>query len=404
MIDKCMLDLGSSINVMPKSIYTSLDLGPLQPTGITVQLADRSVVYPEGVIEDVLVKVKDLVFPADFYVLKMEDNYSQLSNFSPILLGRPFMRTAKTIIDVHNGTLSMEFDGDKIFFNIYEAMKHPFNEISSICTIDVIDSCVEDISEYDLYDGLYASLCYGLKEIDNDLISLACDEDYHENLSWLQSSTYSTHPLLDQVKPSVEFSPELDLKPLPKHLKYVYLEKGEKLPVIIANNLNVSQEERLINVLKENKMAIGWTLSDIRGISPSTCMHKINLEEGVKPSREAQRRLNPPMMEVVKKEILKLLSAGVIYPISDSEWVSPIHVVPKKTGLTVVENKEGELVPTRVQNGWTVCIDYRKLNAATRKDHFPLPFIDQMLERLAGRSHYCFLDGYSGYNQNCHCS
>ncbi len=199
MIDKCMLDLGSSINVMPKSIYTSLDLGPLQPTGITVQLADRSVVYPEGVIEDVLVKVKGLVFPVDFYVLKMEDDYSQLSNLSPILLGRPFMRTAKTIIDVHNGILSMEFDGDKIFFNIYEAMKHPYNEITSVCAIDVIDSYIEDISEYDSDEGLYASLCYGLKETATDLNSLAYDEDYHENLSWLETSTSSTHPLLDQT-------------------------------------------------------------------------------------------------------------------------------------------------------------------------------------------------------------
>ena len=105
------------------------------------------------------------------------------------------------------------------------------------------------------------------------------------------------------------------------------------------------------------------------------------------------------MMEVVKKEIIKLLQAGIIYPISDSKWVSPTQVVPKKTGITVVTNKKGELVPQRVQNGWRVCIDYRKLNEATRKDHFPLPFIDQMLERLAGKAFYCFLDGYSGYFQ-----
>ena len=128
-------------------------------------------------------------------------------------------------------------------------------------------------------------------------------------------------------------------------------------------------------------------------------MHRILLEENCKPSREPQRRLNPPMMEVVKKEILKLLDAGMIYPISDSKWVSPIQVVPKKTGITVVENVHGELVPTRVQNGWKVCIDYRKLNASTRKDHYPLPFIDQMLERSVGRSHYCLLDGYSGFHQ-----
>ena len=105
------------------------------------------------------------------------------------------------------------------------------------------------------------------------------------------------------------------------------------------------------------------------------------------------------MMEVVKKEILKLLDAGMIFPISDSNWVSPVQVVPKKTGFTVVENNNGELIPTRVQNGWRVCIDYRKLNASTRKDHFPLPFLDQMIGRLAGKSHYCCLDCFSGFHQ-----
>ncbi|KAM2864295.1 hypothetical protein FF1_022978 [Malus domestica] len=128
-------------------------------------------------------------------------------------------------------------------------------------------------------------------------------------------------------------------------------------------------------------------------------MHRILLEEGAKPSQEAQRHLNPPMLEVVKKEVIKLLDYGVIYPISDSRWVSSVQVVPKKSGVTVVKNEEQELVPTRVVTGWRVCIDYRKLNARTRKDHFPLPFLDQMLERLAGYQFYCFLDGYSGYNQ-----
>jgi hypothetical protein len=117
-------------------------------------------------------------------------------------------------------------------------------------------------------------------------------------------------------------------------------------------------------------------------------MHKIHLEEDTKPSRESQRRLNPTMQEVVRGEVIKLLDAGIIYPISDSKWVSPIHVVPKRAGVTVVQNKEGELVPTRVQSRWRVCIDYRKLNTATRKDHFPLPFIDQMVERFAGHEYY----------------
>jgi hypothetical protein len=106
-------------------------------------------------------------------------------------------------------------------------------------------------------------------------------------------------------------------------------------------------------------------------------MHKIHLEEDSKPSREPQRRLNPTMQEVVRAEVIKLLDAGIIYPISDSKWVSLIHVVPKWAGLTVVKNQDNELVPTRIQSRWRVCIDYQKLNAATRKDHFPLPFIDR---------------------------
>ncbi|CAM8999600.1 unnamed protein product [Rhodiola kirilowii] len=104
-------------------------------------------------------------------------------------------------------------------------------------------------------------------------------------------------------------------------------------------------------------------------------------------------------MEVVQKEVQKLLDADVIYPISDSQWVSPVHVVPNKTGITVELNAQGELVTKRIQNGWRVCIDYRKLNAVTRKDHFPLPFIAQMLDRIAGKPYFWFLDGFSGYNQ-----
>jgi hypothetical protein len=128
-------------------------------------------------------------------------------------------------------------------------------------------------------------------------------------------------------------------------------------------------------------------------------MHKIHLEENAKPSKDPQRRLNPAMQEVVRAEVIKLLDAGIIYPFFDSKWVSPIHVVPKRAGLTEVKNKDDELVPTRVQSGWRVCIDYHKLNATTRNDHFPLPFKDQMVERLAEHDYYCFLDGYFGYNQ-----
>ncbi|XP_027185001.1 uncharacterized protein LOC113783139 [Coffea eugenioides] len=143
-----------------------------------------------------------------------------------------------------------------------------------------------------------------------------------------------------RLLPSVVQAPVLELKPLPKHLKYVYLGEGETLPVIISAGLSKVQEEKLLRVLREHKQAIGWTIADIKGISPAVCMHRIRLEENAKPVRQAQRRLNPLMMEVVKKEILKLLDVGIIFAISDSPWVSPVQVVPKKAGVTVESNQE----------------------------------------------------------------
>jgi hypothetical protein len=120
------------------------------------------------------------------------------------------------------------------------------------------------------------------------------------------------------------------------------------------------------------------------------------MEDQCKPVVDHQRRLTHAMQEVVKKEVIKLLDAGIIYPVPHSEWVSPVHCVPKKGGLTVVKNEKNELISQRtVTEGW-MCIDYRKLNKATKKDHFPLPFIDEMLERLANHAYFCFLDGYSG--------
>nr|GEZ39247.1 reverse transcriptase domain-containing protein [Tanacetum cinerariifolium] len=167
----------------------------------------------------------------------------------------------------------------------------------------------------------------------------------------------------------------------------------------IIFHLNVNKKTALINVLKSRKKAIAWKLTDIKGIDPEFCSHKILLEEDFSPKVQSQRMVNPKIHDVVKKEVEKLLDAGLIYPIFDSPWVSPVHYVPKKGGMTVIKNDENKLVPTRLVTGWRVCIEYRKLNEATRKDHFPLPFMDQMLERLAGNEYYCFFDGFSGYFQ-----
>nr|GFC06664.1 reverse transcriptase domain-containing protein [Tanacetum cinerariifolium] len=193
--------------------------------------------------------------------------------------------------------------------------------------------------------------------------------------------------------------PEVKLKELPPHLEYAFLGDNEEWPVIIAKDLSSKEKTNLINVLKNRKKAIAWKLTDIKGIDPEFYSHKILLEEEHSPKVQSQRRVNLKIHDVIKKEVEKLLNAGLIYPITDSHWVSPIHCVPKKGGMTVIKNDENELVPTRLVTGWRVCIDYRKLNEATRKYHIPLPFMDQMLERLAGNEYYCFLDGFSGYFQ-----
>ncbi|XP_071708954.1 uncharacterized protein [Rutidosis leptorrhynchoides] len=160
-IRKAMLDLGASINVMPRSIFKAMKVGNLKETGVIIQLADRSNAYPDGVVEDILVQVKDLVFPTDFYVVDMgEDNHS---NSPSILLGRPFLKTARTNINVHEGILTMEFDGQVIKFNIYDSMKYPSNE-HSVFRVDVIDSLVQKVFELNDDDSRKVALIENISE------------------------------------------------------------------------------------------------------------------------------------------------------------------------------------------------------------------------------------------------
>ncbi|KAL2242612.1 UNVERIFIED_CONTAM: Transposon Ty3-G Gag-Pol polyprotein [Sesamum indicum] len=328
-IKKAMCDLGASINVMPLTIFESLKVGPLKETGVVIQLADRSVVYPEGVLEDVLVQVNELVFPADFYVLDMREDNSP--NSTSILLGRPFLKTARTKIDVHSGSLTMEFDGEIIRFNIYESMRYP-TDLPTALLVDIFDPFVqdsiaissEDHVKYALEESLTLEKAKILEEkmiIDPNIGDTVFELDSLRILPTKTAFIELPHSHT-KIVPSILQAPALELKELPKHLKYAFLGENKTLPVIISSKLTDLEEEKLIRVLREFREAIGWTIADIKGLSPSTCMHRILLEEGTKPSREAQRRLNPLMMEVVKKEILKLLDAGMIFPISDSEWVS----------------------------------------------------------------------------------
>ncbi|GKF96462.1 hypothetical protein Tco_0289197, partial [Tanacetum coccineum] len=149
-----------------------------------------------------------------------------------------------------------------------------------------------------------------------------------------------------KAKPSIEEPLELELKDLPSHLEYDYLEENDKLPAIIAKGLKDDEKDALLKVLKSHKRAIAWKITDINGIDPRFFTHKILMEDDYKPMVQSQRRVNPKIHKVIKKEVLKLFDAGMIYPISDSPWVSPMHCVPNKGGITVVANEENELILT----------------------------------------------------------
>ncbi|XP_026433098.1 uncharacterized protein LOC113330510 [Papaver somniferum] len=295
--ERVMLDLGASINVMPASIYESLNLGPLKDTGIVIQLVDRSNTYPKGVIEDVLVQVNQLIFPEDFYVLDMMDEDSPSS--TPLLLGRQFMRTERTKIDVFKGALTMEFDDEIIGFNIFEGMRYP-SDVYSCFSIDITDSLAQQIFELNGDDVLENTIMEGLgygkyKDLESELSIFDELKEAVLALNSLQevpqkyNASYVSLPLTNErLLSSIVQAPILELKPLPDHLKYVYLGDKEEFPVIIAKDLTQVQAEKLVRVLKEYKSAIGWTIADIKGIIPSTRMHRILLEEG----ENQQERLN----------------------------------------------------------------------------------------------------------------
>ncbi|XP_070679611.1 uncharacterized protein [Malus domestica] len=394
---RALIDLGASINLMPFSVFQRLGQGEIKPTSVILQLADRSVAYPRGIIEDLIIKVDNLYLPADFVILDMDEDMQ-----TPIILGRPFMATARTLIDVEAGTLTLRVQDRSVVFSLFEATKRP-GDVHDCMRVDVLDSLLQAEIMPRLTSDPLLNVLHGFENTNTE------DEECFEYVSALESDHFQPprwRPVFESLgepkkllQPSKVQPPKLELKVLPEHLKYAYLGADSSLPVIIAADLSSTEEDKLLRILRSHQDAIGWTIADIKGISPTICMHKILLEDGAKPAIDAQRRLNPIMKEVVRNEVMKLLDAGMIYPISDSKWISPTQVVPKRSGITAVKNDNNELVPTRLTTGWRMCVDYRKINAGTRKDHFPLPFIDQMLERLAGRAFYCFLDGYSGYNQ-----
>jgi len=378
-IGRALYDLGASIYLMPLSMMKKLGCGEPKPTRMTLTLVDRSISYHFGVLEDVLVKVNELVFPANFVILDMAEDEVML-----LILRRSFLATGRALIDVEMGQLMLRFHNEQVVFNIFEAMKHRAE--NPMCyRIDVVEEIVEDNSrEPQPTQPMEKAIVNSIDTCDHDE-----DLEVKECVKQLEASKQEVEPVkveeLVVATPkgahtlSIEEDKNPELKELPSHLKYVFLSKDASKPAIINNTLTPLEEEKLMRVLRGNEGALGWKISDLKGISPAYCMHKIHMEAEYKPAVQPQRRLNPTMKEVVKKKVLKLLDACMIYPISDSSWVSLVHVVPKKGGMTVVANEKNEFIPTRTVTGWRMCIDYRRLNTATRKDHFPLPFMDQMI-------------------------
>ncbi|GKB32417.1 reverse transcriptase domain-containing protein [Tanacetum coccineum] len=444
-----LADLGASINLMPYSVWKDLSLPELTPTCMTLELADRSITEPIGIAKDVRLMVGKFQFLADFVVVDFEPDPRV-----PLILGRSFLKTSRALIDVYEGEITLRVGKEAITFNLDQTSRYTANYNHMTANrIDVIELACEEYSQEVLgfsdvvaynnpspyYDPIVSNSSptltpFGdsdfllLEEanafiaIDDEPISREIDATYYdpEGDILILEALLNSEPLpplpnhkdyspgirkelkvveAKTVKSSIDEPPEVELKDLPPHLEYAFLEGDDKLPVIIAKDLKDEEKAALIKVLKSHKRAIAWKLSDIKGVDPEFCTHKILMEEDYEPTVQSQRRVNPKIHDVIKKEVEKLLDAGLIYPISDSPWVSPVHCVPKKGGITVVKNDDNDLIPTRLVTGWRVCIDYRKLNEATRKDHFPLPFMDQMLERLAGNQYYCFLDGFSGYFQ-----
>ena len=393
---KALCDSGASINLMPLSVVQRLSLGELTPTAITLQMADRSMAQPKSILEDVLVKVKKFIFLVDFVIMQMDED-TQI----PLLLGRPFLATGAALIDVHKGELTLRVGDEAVHFNINRSLEHPNVEAGSCMAIrnnshlnDELNSdCIIQHSINEIEMNFQYLKSFDCELLPSNMFNKKTVSSINENSQdEISSKKQQTH----EQETSAE---GLTLKELPSHSKFEFLELEKRKPVIISAALTEAEKQKLLVILRKYKEEIAWSIEDLKGISPSICMHKIFLEDNAKTCIEHQRRLNPVMKEVVRKEVLKWLNASFIYAISDSSWVRPMHVVPKKGGFTVIRNEKNELIPTRTVTGRRVCIDYKKLNTATRKDHFPLPFIDQMLDRLAGHPHFCFLDGYSGYNQ-----
>nr|GFB83511.1 reverse transcriptase domain-containing protein [Tanacetum cinerariifolium] len=311
-LDNCLAlaDLGARINLMTLSIWKKLRLPTLNDTKMVLELADRTISKPTGVAENVFVKVEysqEVLGFTDVVSNKVSTPYYEpfVSNSSQNLT--PF--NASDFLLLEEADAFIAIDDEPISSNIDATYYDPEGDIL------ILEALLNNDPELPLnHKDYFPTLHKDLKVVEP------------------KNRSFKDEP------------PEVELKELPPHLEYAFLGDNKKWPVIIAKDLSSNEKTALINVLKTRKKAISWKLTDIKGIDPEFCAHKILLKEDYSPKVQSQRWVNPKIHDVIKKEVEKLLDAGLIYPISESPWVSPIHCVPKKGGMTVIKNDENELV------------------------------------------------------------
>nr|GEZ86163.1 hypothetical protein [Tanacetum cinerariifolium] len=361
-----------------KSLLTNKD-NWMEVCDALAGLADRSITHPKGVVEDIFVMVGKFHFHTDFVVVDFEADLRV-----SLILGRSFLRTGHALIDVYGEEiiLMQSYLVSDPIISESDFSKEPIVKSSSptLTPFGESDFFLEEIEDFLNDDSIPTGINNSLYDPEGDILFL-------EKL--LNKDPFQLPPMdlklaeETKVKSSVEEPLKLELKELPSYLEYAFLEKSDKLPVIIAKDLKdvekealikvlkshkqaiawkisdikgvdklpviiskdlkVDEKEALLKVLKSHKRAIAWKVTDIKGIDPQFCTHKILMEEDYKPTVQSQRRVNPKIHEVIKKVVIKLLDAEMIYPISDSPWVSPIHCVPNKGSITVVENKKMNL-------------------------------------------------------------
>ena len=289
-VEKALLDLRASVNLLPYSMYKQLGLGELKPTSITLSLADRSIKIPKGTIEDVLIQVDRFYYPVDFIVHDTEP-VALGANHVPIILGRPFLATSNAIINYRNGVMQLTFGNMTLELNIFHLSKRHMHseedDCEEVCMIDAI--LEEQANEQQVQDVLTPELSECLGE-----------QQEPQCMSLVQGYWNRKKEILPLLTGDEPREPQqLELKPLPVELKYAFLEENRQCPVVISSLLTTSQEHNLLHLLKRNKQALGWKIYDLKGINPTICTHHIYLEEESKAVKQPQRRLNPHLQEVL---------------------------------------------------------------------------------------------------------